>query len=74
MSWLRRWRRAHGPSDDERRALENWVRLRFEVASSDSMAAIVGAFGLLVGAGMSVQDATDTVLRILHEGRSGSRS
>jgi hypothetical protein len=74
MSWPRRWRRAKGPGDEKRRALEDWVRLRFEVASYDSMAAIVGAFGRLVDAGMGVQDATDTVLRILHERRSGSRS
>lgn len=67
MSWLRRCRRARGPGDEKRRALENWVRLRFQLASSDPMIAIIGAFGRLTDAGMTVSDATDMVLGILHE-------
>jgi len=74
MSWLRRWRRANGPGDEERRELEDWVRLRFHLAASDPMIAIIGAVGRLTDAGMGVDDATDTVLRILHEGEPGSRS
>jgi hypothetical protein len=31
------------------------------------MVAIVGAVGRLTDSGMSIDDATDTVLRILHE-------
>jgi hypothetical protein len=58
----------------ERRALEDWVRLRFQLAASDPMIAIIGAAGRLTDAGMGVEDAADTVFRILHEGESGSRS
>jgi len=64
---LRRWRRASGPDDQERQALEDWVRLRFHLASSDAMIAIIGAFGRLVGAGMDEDGATETVLRIMRE-------
>jgi len=73
MSWLRRWRRARGPGDEERRALENWVRLRFQLAASDPMTAIIGAIGRLTDTGMTADDATDTVLRILHESEPGGR-
>jgi hypothetical protein len=38
------------------------------------MVAIVGAIGRLTDAGISVDDATDTVVRILHEVDSASRS
>jgi hypothetical protein len=67
MSGLRRWRRESEPAEEERRALENWVRLRFQLAASDPMLAIIGAVGRLTDAGMTQDDATDTVLRILHE-------
>jgi hypothetical protein len=73
MSWLRGWRRSSSLSDAERRTLEAWVRLRFQLASSDPMMAIIGAFGRLTEAGMDTKDALDTVLRILHQGQSGSR-
>jgi hypothetical protein len=73
MSWLRSWRWVHGPSDDERRALEDWVRLRFQLASSDPMIAIIGAFGRLIDAGMSDDDATETVLRIMRESEPDGR-
>jgi hypothetical protein len=73
MSWLRRFRRATGPGDEERRALEDWVRLRFHLAASNQMIAILGACGRLTDAGMDTNDALDTVVRILHEGQSGSR-
>jgi hypothetical protein len=67
MSWLGRWGRGSGPSNDERRALEDWVRLRFQLAGSDPMIAIIGAVGRLTDAGITADDATETVLRILHE-------
>jgi hypothetical protein len=37
------------------------------------MIAIIGAVGRLTHAGMSATDATDAVLRILHEEQSGTR-
>jgi hypothetical protein len=67
MFWLRRWRRATGAGDEERRALEDWVRLRFQLAASDPMTAIIGAFGRLTDAGMDEDAATETVLRIMRE-------
>jgi hypothetical protein len=67
MSCLRKWHRASGPTDDDRQELETWVRLRFQLASSDPMIAIVGAFGRLTDAGMDEDDATKTVLRIMRE-------
>ncbi len=67
MSWLRGWRRSSGPSDEERRALETWVRLRFQLAASDPMIAIIGAVARLTDAGMTVEDATETALRIIRE-------
>jgi hypothetical protein len=67
MSWLGRWGRASGPSNDELHALEDWVRLRFQLAASDPMIAIIGAVGRLTDAGMTTDEAMDTVLRILHE-------
>ena len=67
MSWLPKWRRPRGPGEEERRVLEDWVRLRFQLAASDPMIAIVGAFGRLTDAGMTMDEAIDTVLRILHE-------
>jgi hypothetical protein len=37
------------------------------------MIAIIGAVGRLTDAGMSVDDATDTVLRIMRESEPGGR-
>jgi hypothetical protein len=72
-SFWRRWsRRAKGPGDEERRALEDWVRRRFQMTSSDPMEAVIGAVGRLTDAGMSTADATDTVLRILRETQDGT--
>jgi hypothetical protein len=50
-----------------------WVRLRFSLAASDPMIAIIGAVGRLTDAGMSLSDATDTVLRIMHESEADER-
>ncbi len=70
MFWLRGWRRSCGPGDEERRALEDWVRLRFQLASSDPMGAIIGALSRLTDAGMTEDDATEIVLRIMRESES----
>lgn len=67
MSWLPPWRRPRGPADEERQKLEAWVHLRFQLAASDQMTAIIGAFGRLTNARMDTEDSTETVLRILHE-------
>ena len=67
MFGLRRSRRPSGLGDAERRALEDWVRLRFQFAAPDPMIAIIGAVARLTDAGMCVDDAAETVLRILHE-------
>jgi hypothetical protein len=53
--------------------LEAWVRLRFQLASSDPMIAIIGAVGRLTDAGMTASDATETVLRIMREGELDGR-
>jgi hypothetical protein len=71
---LRLWRGAASPGEAERRALEEWVRLRLQVAASDPMIAIIGAVGRLTAAGMTTDDATNTVLRILHEEQSATNS
>ncbi len=73
MSWLLRWRRASGPADEERQVLEHRVRLRFQLASSDPMTAIIGAVGRLTDAGMGVDAAADIVLRILRESEADGR-
>ena len=67
MRWLSLWRRANGLDDENRRALEDWVRLRFQLAASDPMIAIIGAVGRLTDAGMTADDAMARVLRILNE-------
>lgn len=64
---LRLWRWAGGRSDADRRVLEDWVHLRFRLAASDPMIVIIGAVGRLTDAGMTTDEAIDTVLRILHE-------
>ncbi len=67
MSWLPSWRRPSGPADEERQRLEGWVRLRIHLAASDPMIAIIGAVARLTDAGMTVEDATETALRIIRE-------
>ena len=59
---------------EERLALEDWVRRRFAMASSDPMTAIIGAVGRLTDAGLDVDDATDTVLRIMREEQDAKSS
>jgi hypothetical protein len=48
------------------------VRLRFQLVVSDPMLAIIGAVTRLTDAGMTANDATNTVLRILHDSELGS--
>jgi hypothetical protein len=50
------------------------VRLRFQLAASDPMIAIIGAVGRLTDAGMTADDARDTVLRVLREEQPGTNS
>ena len=71
---MRLWHRAGGPGDAERRALEDWVRLRFQLAASDPMIAIIGAFGRLTDAGIDEDDALETVLRIMREFEADART
>ena len=54
MSWLRRCRLASGPGDEERRTLEDWVRLRFQLASSDPMSSVA-----CISAGTAPRGAID---------------
>jgi hypothetical protein len=49
------------------------VRLRFQLAASDPMIAVIGAVGHLIDAGMGVDDATKTVRRIIREGEPDER-
>lgn len=73
MSWVHGWRRTSGPGDEERRAFEARVRLRFQLASSDPMAAIIGAVGRLTEAGMTMSEATETVLQVMRESEARGR-
>lgn len=63
---LRLWRRSRIP-DEERRALERWVRWRFRMTDADPPAAFKGAVARLIMAGMRRDDALETALRILAE-------
>ena len=70
---LRRWLAGSPPLPEaERLRLEAWVRLRFQLASSDPTAQIIAAAGRLIDAGIDPDDAVKTVLRIADEtaGRS----
>ncbi len=69
MFWLQGRRRSSGPSNAQRQKLETRVRLRFQLASSDPMIAIIGAVAQLTDAGLDEQDATETVLRIMRESK-----
>jgi hypothetical protein len=65
--WLQRWQRPTRLGDDERRVLEDWVRLRLRLLSADPMIAVIGAVGRLTDAGMTVGEATDMVWGILRD-------
>jgi hypothetical protein len=71
MSWLAAWRRSKVLSAKAQRDLETWVRLPLRLAASDPMVAIIGAVARLIDAGMGVDDATDTVLRLVRETEAG---
>ena len=49
------------------------MHLRFQLAASDPMIAIIGAVGRLTEAGMTTDEAMDTVLRIMRELQSLAR-
>ena len=55
-------------SEERRQALEQWVRLRFQLLEADPMIAIVGAVGRLTDEGIEMDAAMDLVLGILREG------
>jgi len=69
LLWLRRGQ-PRVPDSQHRAQLEEWVRLRFQLAGSDPMTAIIGAVARLTDAGITANDALDTVLRIMHEADS----
>jgi hypothetical protein len=63
---LRLWRRSQ-LAEDERRALERWVRWRFRMTDSDPPAVFRAAVARLIMAGMKRDEALKTALRILAE-------
>jgi hypothetical protein len=67
MWWIQGRLRPTSFSDAEQQILENWVRLRFQLAGSDAMLAIIGAVSRLTAAGMDREGAMQSVLRILKE-------
>jgi hypothetical protein len=67
------WLRHRVLTVDARHALENWVRLRFQLAGSDPITAIIGAVGRLTDAGMTADEAVEAVLRIMHETDQGAQ-
>ena len=67
MWWIRRRSRPTSFREAEQQIVENWVRLRFQLAGSDAMLAIIGAVSRLTEAGMDRDDAIQSVLRILKE-------
>lgn len=54
-------------AEAERRKLEDWVRLRLSVASSDATSHVIAATARLTEAGMDTDEAVDTVRRIADE-------
>ncbi len=69
MAWLGKVLRSRRSevSEDERRRLEDWVRLRLQLDDRDPMAVLIGAVGRLMGAGMDAEAAVATALRINDE-------
>lgn len=53
--------------DEQRRALERWVRLRFRMLEGNPVEAVIGAVARLTGEGMKRDDAMATVAKILRE-------
>ena len=64
---LRFWRKPPLP-DDQRQALERWVRLRLLLREDDPMSAIIGAVARLTDEGMEQPAAIQLVVEILGEG------
>lgn len=53
--------------EEQRQALERWVRLRFQLLDDDPMVAIIGAVARLTNEGMEHEVAIETVLEILRQ-------
>jgi hypothetical protein len=64
---IRFWRKPLLP-DDQRQALERWVRLRILLLEDDPMVAIIGAVARLTDEGMEQADAIELVVAMLREG------
>jgi hypothetical protein len=64
---FRLWRKPALP-EEQRQAVEQWVRLRFQLLEEEPMIAIIGAVSRLTDEGMEQDVATELVLRILREG------
>jgi hypothetical protein len=64
---IRFWRKPALP-DEQRQALEHWVRLRVQIFDADPMVAIIGAVARLTDEGMERAAAMELVLGILREG------
>jgi hypothetical protein len=64
--WLWFWKRPALP-DEERRALERWVRLKLRMTDSDPLGAIKAAIARLTSGGMDRKTAIQTIERILSE-------
>lgn len=63
---MRFWRKP-ALSDEQRQALERWVRLRFQMLDADPMAVIIGAVARLTDEGMEHEAAIETILTILRQ-------
>jgi hypothetical protein len=60
------WRKPALP-EEQRQALERWVRLHFQLLDADPMVAIIGAVGRLTDEGMEHEAAIEAVLKILRQ-------
>jgi len=61
------WRKPPLP-EERRHALEQWVRVRFQLLESDPLIAIIGAVARLTDEGLAHREAMDLVLAIVREG------
>jgi hypothetical protein len=65
-NWLKFWKKPALP-EEERRALEAWVRLKLRMIDSDPMETIRRAVARLTSGGMDRSTAIETVARIMRE-------
>ena len=66
LTWLKFWKRPPLP-EEERRALEAWVRLKLRMTDSDPMESVRRAVARLTSGGMDRGTAIETVARIMSE-------